>query len=1698
MIEQAQTTATHSGTPLRQSHLPWILICRAFCLFGFLSIFVMTTAVVEAQQNSYLNNIGVPTFSVSVPIENGRINIANGNLHLEIPLEGSFPQRGGGSFQSALMYDSALWSVHNGPTKFWEPNGGGWQFVTSADPGYSDYTTTDVTCYALSLNANVTTEIDFNNFSWTAPDGTQHLFPILVSAGYDPAPGDCNPGQTVTSADAFATDRTGYHMYVTTNGGSQVSTIDVYAPDGTHVNGPSYSLTDVHSDPNGNYYSHDSNYNGRLGAGNPIDSLGRSPILKTASGNSDYVDVSDSHGDRHRYTVVWQSIDVNTNFSELNFIEYSGTISVIQEIDLPDGTKYQFAYDSGTTAGHYGTLTSMTLPTGGQVIYTYTTFADSWGSKYRWLNGRTTSGTGITGGNWSYVPQVITTCPPPTVNCGQKVTVTTPSNDSTVYTFNLNGGPWAQQIQSYTGSPTTGTLLSTVNQSFDYGNNCPANVQCNNPGAAYVVKQVETTILPIPGGTNLNQSKRLTWDSSKNGNVTKQEEWLFYTGSLPATADRTTNITYLTGSNYSSRNIVNKPTLVTVTDKNANILSQIQKAYDGSALVSVTGTPNHDDTNYGTGMNYRGNLTQVQRLISGTSNYLTTSTTYDMTGQVRTTTDSMSNQTTYDYTDNFYDDPGDGSTPTAHGVTTPTNAYLKTVTFPTVGSVALTSTFGYYWGTGKQALQTDANGQTSYSHFYDPLDRSTSTALPNGEWTRLQFNSTETQIDSYSGTTNTSASTSCTVCRHDRSVLDVLGRPITQILVNDPDGQTNTATTYDSSSRVATVSNPYRSTSDATYGLETPGYDGLGRTIQTTHADGDVAHAYYGAAVSTGGGTTAQNCSASTYGLGYPVLGVDELGNKRQTWTDGFGRLIETDEPNSTGSLAIGTCYTYDLNNNLTGVSNTATSQTRGSSYDLLSRVTAITTPESGTTNFYYTTTIGGSTLCSGSPAAVCLRKDARSITTTYAYDALTRPISTTYSDSTPAVSYFYEQTSYNGLTITNGKGRRTGMSDGSGQTAWSYDSVGNILTETRTIKGVTKTMSYAYNLDGAIASITYPGGRVVTYSESNAQRMTDAKDVSNSKNYATGAIFAPPGGLSSVLHGYVGPSPAFGGVTESYSYNSRLEVTAIQATSSAGMALNLAYSYAQGSHNNGNIATQTNSVSSGRTQTYTYDPLNRLLSAQSSATSGADCWGESFGNNATPPTLAADTLNNLVSINQTKCSPPALSVGVDVHNQIITPTGYSYDLAGNSTADGLYSYTYDAENRILSASGMSGGPYCYTYDGNGLRVAKAHGASCTSSPPIDVLYWRSISGDTIGETDSTGSTSNAAYHEYIIFAGRRIARSDVSSGNVYFLFADHLGSTRAMTQANGTVCFTSEYYPYGQELNSNSSCSTNYKFTGYERDSETNIDYAFARYYNPRMGRFMSGDPLGGDASDPQSHNRYTYVRNNPINLTDPTGLLSADWFDGFYASDPNAMGSPWGAPFLLGSRFHSAFQDAIARAAYFTGNPNCWSGFGDDVLCGDTEEGFYKSKFRGAAGLADIFTLNPDCAALLGGLPQALKLLKAAKRNKTDRPGWKVPGSFADPSIGPQQAKYVSENHTGNYAAVDYGVSGATAQWDGNRFTVFTNKNYSNLNPGQRQTVFIHELHHVSLGKTPATYMLDEGGIPTDMAEIVGACHTAPVPMP
>ncbi len=1689
----------------------------AFMLIAFAWLLGPTAAVVRGQ--SYLQSTGVPSFTTQIPVENGWIDASNGRLHLEIPL-GSFPQRAGRTDNVALVYDSNIWT-HAGTTS-WQPTNV--STSTGSTNLWSGWYETDLASTTENL-ANIRYSgwcaikndykiFTYSGFTFTGPDGTLHIFPSIETFG-PLYPNDC-PSVNSPNANGWASDTSGFYMVV-----SNYGYLVVYGPDGTvyHPSSPPFGWTySSATDSNGNY----------LGG----------PVSTTVNGNATTYNVPNSQGTTSPYTVKTGTISVNTSFGQQYVTEYSGTITVVTEIDLPDGSKYAFGYDSGTTGAHYGLLTSMTLPTGGQITYLWNRYTDSQGNNYPWISTRTTPDSATA---WSYTPAVVTTCGSGQVICQQTFTVQKPNTDNTVYTFALNGGAWGNEVDFYTGSVSPSNLVAKATQCWSFltitSGTCTYSVT-TAPPATGVTKMAASTTLPTPGGS-VSKTTQYSYDSY--GNVIKTQENKYYTGGMPA-VDRTTTITYLGGTSYFNANIVNRPTSVTVTDASGTV-AQTNYSYDGSTLISgavgscpaVTGAAGHDDTNYGSGNTVRGNLTQIQRLISGTSNYVTTTMTYDITGQVRTSTDIKQNVTSYCYADNFYDDNG-SNPPQPHSTTTPTNNYVTTITPPAGSNLA--TAFGYYYGTGQLAKVTDANGNNTYSHFQDLFNRFTGTSLPNNGWIFVQYDKTtgsnpiETGAEKFTGI-NTPLTTSCPAtatptCRHDQTIFDAagLGRVASQVLVSDPDGQTSVDITYDPNGRVKTISNPHRGTSGSTDGLETPTYDGLDRSWKIAHADNNVMYTYYGAAITTTLGQTMQQClPISTYGMGYPVLVVDEAGNKHQTWTDGFGRVIETDEPTSSGTLTAYTCYTYDSNNNLKAVAAVGGTQTRSYSYDMLSRVTSTIIPETGTTCFYYTTSVGtcgagsSGTLCSGDPTAVCLRIDARNITTTYAYDNMNRLLSKSYNDSNPnthTVGYSYDQTGYNGLTITNGKGRRTGMNDGSGQTAWSYDPVGNVLTEMRTTNGQTKAINYAYNLDGSIYTIQYPGTRTITYNEGNAERMTSVKDLTNDINYVTaptsGVMYAPTAALASDIHGSTGN---FAGITESYTYNNRLQITGVQATSSTGTALNLAYSYVSG--NNNNIAVQTNNVTSGRTQTYTYDPLNRLLTAQAQATSGGDCWGQSFGSGGPPPTMATDALANLFYVTATKCSSPQPRFTVNGNNQF-TGTGISYDPAGDVTADSAYTYTYDAENRIITATGMTNGPYCYTYDGKGLRVIKAHasGGSCTGSVTVDMLNWRLTSGVTIAETDGSGSTTNASYHEYIFFAGRRIAQSNPSainselligyaddsgnnwaatgawtlrstatnvrygledqlnggtgsvtagftitsaawaagiaafsgtgtnafvqkkdqyfangtgagsesvaftsnvesgdlllcmvgwettggslissvsdtrgnsysslpltansphqmqgfytfstasgadtftvnfsgsggtwvgiacgewsgptrldvhgeatgnsatptsasitpsggtSGRVYYYFVDHLGSTRVVTNSSGLACYESDFLPNGTEdtpAGFTNSCSTNYKFTGYERDAETAVgttssgnDYAFARYYNSRLGRFMSADPLSGDITDPQTQNRYAYVRNNPANLVDRLGM---DTYIGCYDDDSGTYvcdsggGGGWG----------------------------------------------------------------------------------------------------------------------------------------------------------------------------------------------------------
>ncbi|HKV28028.1 MAG TPA: hypothetical protein VJN90_07130, partial [Candidatus Acidoferrales bacterium] len=822
-----------------------------------------------AQAQSYGTASGMPAFVAPEPVELGFTDSANGNLHLEMPF-GSYPQRGSKQpLNVKYVYDSsAVWTIACGSfsCSWWSP------YQTTAVWRLSTGLTAELA--GINCGQNGACPEAVYQDQW----GTSHYFPLQNNICPNVAP-------------AYASDSSGYQVNWCQS--------KVYAPDGTLV----ISGGQTYEDTNGNFVS--------IGANQTIDTLGRTmpnggvgSTCGSGGTGTKTCQLPNSQGGVSTYTITTTTIPVQTEFGQSGVGEFAGSLIVVESIGLPDGTSYSFKYDCDSSGnnpacgspagqhGYYGLLTSMTLPTGGTVSYGYTTFSDSYSNKMEWLSSRTGAG-----GTWSYFPQVVSTCSSTQVGCQQKVTVTKPSGDSTVYTFTLNNGAWPVQVQSYDSS---GALLSTVTNIYDTSNSCPFS-GCH--GASYIRLLTTQTTMPTPGG-NVTKQTQYTYDSPQTGNIIKISEWGYYPGtspSFPSNPDRATYTTYLsTGTND-----INRPLSVAVANSNGATVAGTLYTYDsysgscpGGGLASVNGVSNHDDTNFGSGYTARGNPTQIQRWVSG-STYLTTTYCYDTTGQVTEEIDPAGHVTGYGYSDNFYSDNG-SNPPGTYSPTKPTNAYVTTITEPIIG----TAHVGYYYGSGAQALSTDQNGATTYDHFMDPFDRQTETVQPIG-WS-LQAYPSSTEVDAYSAVGDASPSFGCTSCQHAQVFLDSFGRQTQQALENAPGGAINSATTYGANSRILSESHPYTTTSDPNYVFENYSYDGLDRRIQIVHPDNSYGKVIYGALVGQAGGLTSQQGSTSTYGVGYPLLMIDEEGKEKQEWIDGFGRIIEVDEPSPGNGASVG------------------------------------------------------------------------------------------------------------------------------------------------------------------------------------------------------------------------------------------------------------------------------------------------------------------------------------------------------------------------------------------------------------------------------------------------------------------------------------------------------------------------------------------------------------------------------------------------------------------------------------------------------------------------------------------------------------------------------------------------------------------------------------------------------------------------
>jgi YD repeat-containing protein len=481
---------------------------------------------------------------------------------------------------------------------------------------------------------------------------------------------------------------------------------------------------------------------------------------------------------------------------------------------------------------------------------------------------------------------------------------------------------------------------------------------------------------------------------------------------------------------------------------------------------------------------------------------------------------------------------------------------------------------------------------------------------------------------------------------------------------------------------------------------------------------------------------------------------TDPAGKDRRTLTNGLGQLSQVYE-NPPG-LNMLTTYSYNGVDSLLGVNQNG--QTRTFAYDFLQRLTSATNPESGTVN--YTSYDGNGNLLS--------KTDARNVQWNATYDELNRVSTRTYVTNstsvpaTPQVSYVYDDAS-----VPYSIGRLTKVNNGSTWQILSYDALGRPTSSSQTTNSTTYTFpAYAYSRADKLTSITYPSGRVITTNYDDAGRVSQVS--SGSTQYATLTTTPASGIYAYASQGAIRQMTLGNTLVEQTCFNNRLQPTGIRLGSTANGPtdcsnpggsdlLNLAYGFGT-TNNNGNLLSQTiTRPGQSWTQTYSgYDGVNRLTAA-----SEGNAWSQTYG---------YDNFGNravLSGVVNAYATPTATS---QYTNNRWMGTGAAYDGAGNQTALPSRGFTYDAENRLFASVQPNTPAISYSYDGDGRRVMKNVGGTITT-----YVY------------DAQGQLAA----EY----------GPATDSGTSYLTADHLGSTRLLTDANGVTKRCYDYYPFGEDI---------------------------------------------------------------------------------------------------------------------------------------------------------------------------------------------------------------------------------------------------------------------------------------------------------
>ncbi|MGA2890644.1 MAG: RHS repeat-associated core domain-containing protein [Terracidiphilus sp.] len=884
-----------------------------------------------------------------------------------------------------------------------------------------------------------------------------------------------------------------------------------------------------------------------------------------------------------------------------------------------------------------------------------------------------------------------------------------------------------------------------------------------------------------------------------------------------------------------------EPVSYIVEDGSGNQVADIAYGYDQMTPTASAGVPQHTSPTCSTCA--CGNLTSISAATSSSSSLAVTAT-YEDTGSVLSITSPSG-------TENFTYDP--------------TFVYAQKVQYPTPSSgVALSTGSSYDTAfTGLPLTTTDMNSNVIKVASYDSLLRPTQVTFPDGGEVAATYSPTLITTNVYQ---------SSSVASTAETQLDGYGRTSRWVIANGQSGNSwyQADTCYDANGNQNFVSYQYQSSGLTAAKVcsgagDTSTYDVLGRLTSLTRANGEtITYTYNGRAIKVVDQNDVTRIS-QVDGLGRPTI-VCEISSNSSMPASGAPASCGTD---ITGT-GFTTTYAYSLANHTT--TTTQGVQTRVFQADWLGRTISVTEPESGTTSYSYSYNSTGLVVTRTRPTANQSSSSALTTTTTQ-YDSLNRPVTITYSDGTPVKTFVYDQSAvWSDLSQVNLKGQLSEAFVSNAATIYSYDTMGRVQYLDECLPSgcagsVHYPLHYTYGLAGNMLTSTDGAGVTSTYTVSLANELLSlTSSLSNSTH--------PANIISNVLNGPNGPinfslGNGLTGVNTYDTLGRRNGGYVCNGSSSAGCSGGTQVYGFNTARSGSQIQSSTDSVL-GQSSTYGYDGFNRLTSLTVTADTAANyTWTyDRYGNRwAQTPLDGGFTFS--ASVNT-------------FNNQL---DGYTYDAAGNMTNDGTHSYTYDAEGNITAVDG--GTTQTNVYDALNHRVRTVVASSVT-----EFVFNKN------GQRVSTWAPGLYQLAGQTYWGAKPV--EFYAAGVATYQHQDWLGTERLRTTYTGAVGGSYKSLPYGDGQTSSGEDYNPYYFATLDTDHASGTDHAQFRQYSPAQGRWMRPDPYMGSyrIGNPQSFNRYSYVRNNPVSRIDRLGLEdSSDGGDGGDGDNGGGGGDGGGA---------------------------------------------------------------------------------------------------------------------------------------------------------------------------------------------------------